>query len=167
MGLAGSCHDSAGATGGSCFGQELQTKGQEEMKTATLKINQDLHGKLKAKAKKEGRVLQKMVESTLGESLEQYQLVRKLLDLPPEQRKGFIDFFNGHPQFLEDPPCAPDHNPDGLTSEQYGAPEWRLLKKNESVSAGDQFRASGRRWVSLGQDCGTAILPPRTYRRRV
>lgn len=34
---------------------------------------------------------------------------------------------------------AAEHNPDGLTPEQYGAPEWRLLREGEIIQTGDEY----------------------------
>lgn len=61
------------------------------------------------------------------------------------------------------PPNEEEHNPDGLTPEQYGAPAYRLLRPDEKVEDGDDYWA-GREW----QEAGWRKLPKDcTYRRRV
>jgi len=58
-----------------------------------------------------------------------------------------------------------EHNPDGLSPADYGAPEWRLLKLREKSQVGDEWWDRGRwakaHWIGLIP----ATLD--TYRRRV
>lgn len=59
-----------------------------------------------------------------------------------------------------------EHNPDRLTPEQYGAPEWRLLKKGERTTQDDEwFDPKLERWF-LAQWRGLVPAPCDTYRRR-
>lgn len=64
-----------------------------------------------------------------------------------------------------------EHNPDGLTPEQYGAPEWRLLSLNDELIDGDEADASGNGtdWQPHGIAHGATVAQFNlcTYRRRV
>lgn len=68
----------------------------------------------------------------------------------------------------ENPP-APEHNPDGLTPEQYGAPEWRLLRSGEMVLDGDEcYRINEKEWRAAINATGYGVkYRAGTYRRRV
>lgn len=64
---------------------------------------------------------------------------------------------------------APEHNPDGLTPEQYGAPEWRLLRKGERQQSGDEWTQDfDVVWYPILPEMqGCCIFSTITYRRRV
>jgi hypothetical protein len=62
-----------------------------------------------------------------------------------------------------------EHNPDGLTPEQYEAPEWRLLAANEVLQLGDEWLLQGK-WIagaSVGKTVVDANCQALTYRRRI
>lgn len=67
------------------------------------------------------------------------------------------------------PAMNTEHNPDNLTPEQYGAPEWRLLRKGEILSPGDQYRddSIGRDFWTDSITGFTVVAQAETYRRRV
>lgn len=68
------------------------------------------------------------------------------------------------------PELKPEHNPDNLTPEQYGAPEWRLLREGEIPDIGDEqdVGASGTNWTSVDGFYATRVEDlVLTYRRRV
>lgn len=46
----------------------------------------------------------------------------------------------------EGPDQGPEHNPDGLTPEQYGAPVYRLLRKEELASHDDEWCSWPMAW---------------------
>jgi len=62
-----------------------------------------------------------------------------------------------------------EHNPDGLSEAQYGAPEWRLLKVGENVGKGDEgYWGKDTGWKVV---CGLVNTPVISdgisFRRRV
>jgi hypothetical protein len=68
-------------------------------------------------------------------------------------------------------PEAQEHNPDGLTPEQYGAPEFRLLRVGEIPNEGDEMDLgySGTGWRVLDESYVGPITDSFvcTYRRRI
>lgn len=66
-------------------------------------------------------------------------------------------------------PERPEHNPDGLTPEQYGAPEWRLLLITEYVTEGDEYSPAGcpKIWSKTSRVGAQVDHQTYTYRRRV
>jgi hypothetical protein len=69
-------------------------------------------------------------------------------------------------------PNSEEHNPDGLTPEQYGAPEWRLLNKGEveeNKRTRHCFYEAIQKWEHDGWNASgwTGDSLAYTYRRRV
>lgn len=67
-------------------------------------------------------------------------------------------------------PERPEHNPDNLTPEQYGAPEFRLLRVGEMTRETDEYWSTCfEDWRQTNEEPKTLNpdLDDTTYRRRV